>query len=55
MRFVDHPPERFSYPPGLADPERHILVTIEVYPGRTLEKKQRLYAEVAERFSFGQP
>jgi phenylpyruvate tautomerase PptA (4-oxalocrotonate tautomerase family) len=51
VRFVEHPPERFSYPPGLADPERHTLVTIEVYPGRTVEKKQRLYAEVAERFA----
>jgi phenylpyruvate tautomerase PptA (4-oxalocrotonate tautomerase family) len=49
VRFVEHPPERFSYPPGLADPERHTLITIEVYPGRTVEKKQRLYAEIAER------
>jgi hypothetical protein len=55
VRFVEHPPERFSYPPGPADPEPHTLVTMEVYPGRTLEKKQRLSAEVAERFSFGQP
>ena len=51
VRYVEHPPERFSFPPHLADPERHTLVTIEVYPGRTVEKKQRLYTEIAERFA----
>lgn len=51
VRYVEHRPERFSTPPGLADPDRHILVTIDCLPGRMLDKKRRLYTELGERLA----
>ena len=51
VRFVEHRPERFSYPPDLALPERYTMVTIECFAGRSLAAKRQLYREIAERLA----
>jgi len=49
VRYVEHAPEHFTYPPHLTAPERYTLVTIDCFSGRTLEAKRHLYSELVER------
>jgi phenylpyruvate tautomerase PptA (4-oxalocrotonate tautomerase family) len=51
VRYVEHRPERFSTPPGLTDPDRYTLVTIDCFDGRSLDAKRRLYAAIGERLA----
>lgn len=46
LRFVAHAPERFDVDPGLTQPERRTLVTIDCFAGRSDEVKQNLFAAV---------
>jgi len=51
VRLVVHAPHRFATSPGLLDPERYTLVTIDCFEGRTLTAKRRLYREITERLA----
>jgi phenylpyruvate tautomerase PptA (4-oxalocrotonate tautomerase family) len=44
QRLTEHDPEGFEVPPGRSD--RYTLVEITAFPGRSLEAKRRLYAEI---------
>lgn len=46
VRFVEHPPHRFSAPDGLEHPDAYTLVTIDCFVGRSLDAKRRLYREL---------
>ena len=48
-RLVVHEPHRFTVSPGLTQPERYTMVTIECFAGRSLDAKRRLYREIVER------
>jgi len=41
IRLVAHEPQRFAVPPGRGD--RHALVDIDLFAGRSLEAKRALY------------
>jgi phenylpyruvate tautomerase PptA (4-oxalocrotonate tautomerase family) len=41
IRLVAHDPHRFVSPPGLGD--RYTLVEIDLFPGRSVYAKRRLY------------
>jgi phenylpyruvate tautomerase PptA (4-oxalocrotonate tautomerase family) len=43
VRLLAHPPHRFAAPPTLAQPEYYTHVTIDAFPGRSLEAKRNLY------------
>jgi 4-oxalocrotonate tautomerase family enzyme len=42
-RLIVHAPHRFAVPPGLAQPERATVVSIDAFAGRSAEAKRRLY------------
>ncbi|MDM4767173.1 tautomerase family protein [Pelomonas sp. SE-A7] len=48
IRFVEHKPEHFPVPPSKT--ENYTLVEIQIFPGRSLDAKRKLYAEIARRF-----
>jgi phenylpyruvate tautomerase PptA (4-oxalocrotonate tautomerase family) len=47
IRYVEHAAERFAVPPGKT--ENYTLVTIVMFPGRSLEAKRLLYAGIVRR------
>ncbi|MGV0626694.1 tautomerase family protein [Mycolicibacter minnesotensis] len=51
VRLVVHEPHRFAVPQHLAQPERRTLVSIDCFPGRSLEAKRKLYAGIVEKLS----
>lgn len=48
IRFVEHRPEHFAVPPGKSD--RYTVVSITLFPGRSLDAKRALYQGIVQRF-----
>jgi len=48
IRYIEHKPEHFPVPPSKT--ANYTLVEIQIFPGRSLDAKRRLYAEIAQRF-----
>jgi phenylpyruvate tautomerase PptA (4-oxalocrotonate tautomerase family) len=51
VRLIVHEPERFACPPDRSQPDRFTLITIDCFPGRTLDTKRALYREIVERLA----
>ncbi|MDQ7989139.1 MAG: tautomerase family protein [Candidatus Dactylopiibacterium sp.] len=49
VRLSVHPPERFACPANVTQPDRFTLIGIDLFAGRSLAAKRRLYAELARR------
>lgn len=49
IRYVELPPERFATRPDKT--ENYTLVEIQLFPGRSLQAKKKLYQSITERFS----
>lgn len=48
IRLIEHDPQRFLAGPKASD--EFTLVSIDLFPGRALEAKRRLYAEIVRNF-----
>ena len=48
IRYVEYKPEHFPVPPGKT--QNYTIVEIQIFPGRSLDAKRTLYAEIARRF-----
>ncbi len=48
IRYIEHRPEHFACPPGKS--EQYTLLTIQLFPGRSLAAKKALYQNVIRRF-----
>jgi phenylpyruvate tautomerase PptA (4-oxalocrotonate tautomerase family) len=44
--FTEHAPHRFMVPRQLAQPERFTVVTMDVFPGRSVQAKRNLYQAI---------
>jgi phenylpyruvate tautomerase PptA (4-oxalocrotonate tautomerase family) len=52
VRYVEHAPDRFVVPASRSN--NFTIVEITMFPGRTLDAKRLLYAEITRRFvAFG--
>jgi phenylpyruvate tautomerase PptA (4-oxalocrotonate tautomerase family) len=49
IRYFELRPEHFLTPPGRS--ENFTLVTIQLFPGRTVEAKRKLFKSIVERFA----
>lgn len=47
QRIVEYASEDFEIPPGKSD--RYLTVALDVFAGRSVEAKRRLYREIVER------
>jgi phenylpyruvate tautomerase PptA (4-oxalocrotonate tautomerase family) len=47
--LVPHAPHRFIVPAQLAQPERFTVVTIDAFPGRSVEAKRNLHRAIVTR------
>ena len=48
IRFVSHEPHRFICPPDRRQPERYTHITIDAFPGRSINAKRELYQCVVD-------
>lgn len=48
IRYVEYKPEHFPVPPSKT--QNYTIVEIQIFPGRSLDAKRTLYAEIARRF-----
>jgi phenylpyruvate tautomerase PptA (4-oxalocrotonate tautomerase family) len=48
IRYVEHRPEYFPVPPGKT--ENYTFVEFQVFPGRSIEAKRKLYQGIVSRF-----
>lgn len=48
IRYVEHKPEHFPIPPGKTG--NYTFVEYQMFPGRSLEAKRKLYRGIVERF-----
>lgn len=46
VRLLVHRPQRFAVPPGMAQPDRFTLVTIDAFEGRSTDAKRALYQQI---------
>ncbi|MGB8404911.1 MAG: tautomerase family protein [Mycobacterium sp.] len=51
VRLVVHEPHRFSHNPGLTQPDRYTLVTIDCFAGRSIEAKRELYRNITNNLA----
>ncbi len=49
IRYVEHRPEHFAIPPEKSD--NYTYVEINIFPGRSLDAKRKLYASIVRRFA----
>lgn len=49
IRLIVHEPHRFTSPPGKS--ERYTLVTFDMFSGRSIETKRRLYSAIVQNLS----
>jgi phenylpyruvate tautomerase PptA (4-oxalocrotonate tautomerase family) len=49
IRYVQHEPHCFPVPPGKS--ENFTIITFTIFPGRSLDAKRKLYAEVTTRLA----
>jgi phenylpyruvate tautomerase PptA (4-oxalocrotonate tautomerase family) len=50
VRYIEHKQEYFPVPPGKT--ANYTLVEIQIFPGRSLDAKRKLYAGIARRFGL---
>jgi phenylpyruvate tautomerase PptA (4-oxalocrotonate tautomerase family) len=50
IRYVEHKPEHFPVPPGKTS--NFTFIEFQIFPGRSLEAKKKLYAGVVERLEL---
>lgn len=56
VRLVVHEPHRFAVPPDRNKPEYYTHISIDLFAGRSLDAKRRLYRAIVENLeSFGIP
>lgn len=48
IRYVEHKPEYFPVPPGKT--ENYTFIEFQMFPGRSLEAKRKLYQGLVQRF-----
>jgi len=48
IRYVEHKPEHFPVPPGKT--ENYTFVEYQLFPGRSLDAKRKLYEGIVRRF-----
>jgi phenylpyruvate tautomerase PptA (4-oxalocrotonate tautomerase family) len=48
IRYLEYKPEHFPVPPSKT--ENYTLVEIQIFPGRSLDAKRKLFSEIAWRF-----
>ncbi len=48
VRLLAHEPHRFACPPGRAQPDRYIQVSIDAFEGRSTDAKRALYRQIVE-------
>lgn len=48
IRYLEYKPEHFPVPPSKT--ENYTLVEIQIFPGRSLDAKRKLFSEIARRF-----
>jgi len=48
IRYVEHRPEYFPIPPGKT--ENYTFVEFQIFPGRSLGAKRKLYQGIVQRF-----
>lgn len=51
VRLVTHSPACFACPPGKAHPARFTLIGIDLFAGRSVAAKRRLYAAIVEHLA----
>ncbi len=49
IRFIEHAPHRFTGPPDRTD--RYTLVTFDMFTGRSMDAKRRLYAAIVQNLA----
>jgi 4-oxalocrotonate tautomerase family enzyme len=49
IRYVEYKPEHFPVPPSKT--KNYTLVEIQIFPGRSLDAKRKLYSEITRRFA----
>jgi phenylpyruvate tautomerase PptA (4-oxalocrotonate tautomerase family) len=49
IRLVEHSPERFACSSRIAAPERYVQITMDCFPGRSLDAKRALYRGIVDR------
>jgi len=49
IRFISHLPHRFTSPPDKS--ERYTLISFDMFAGRSIEAKRRLYKELVNRLT----
>jgi phenylpyruvate tautomerase PptA (4-oxalocrotonate tautomerase family) len=49
VRLIAHEPHRFACPPDRSHPELYTHVSIDAFPGRSLDAKRALYRGIVER------
>jgi phenylpyruvate tautomerase PptA (4-oxalocrotonate tautomerase family) len=52
VKLCVHAPHRMIVPPTLAKPEQRTVVTIDLFPGRSLEAKRKLYQAIVEELEL---
>ena len=56
VRLVEHAPQRFACSPRISAPERYVQITMDCFPGRSLDAKRALYRGIVDRLgSLGIP
>ena len=56
IRLIVHEPHRFACPPDGENPDLYTHISIDLFKGRTLETKKKLYREIVNNLkSFGIP
>jgi phenylpyruvate tautomerase PptA (4-oxalocrotonate tautomerase family) len=48
VRLLAHEPHRFACPPGKAQPDRYMQVSVDAFAGRSLDAKRALYRQIVE-------
>ena len=48
VRLLAHEPHRFACPPDTAHPDRFTQISVDAFPGRSIDAKRTLYREIVE-------
>lgn len=49
VRLIAHEPHRFACPPDRSHPELYTHISIDAFPGRSLDAKRALYRAIVEK------
>lgn len=51
VRLIAHEPHRFACPPDRSHPELYTHISIDAFPGRSLDAKRALYRGIVEKLA----